>query len=144
LRIGIRGTLGGREREPEVRVLVQAHLLPSIEAALAGVGTVMVCVTDHDLHLLRAAISRGLGYTDIAPRLAFIIERVKGHGSRVDAFALTVTVESSGRTMGMCLAGRHPADATAAGAAELARQLAAGEVSVPAYGCPRRLFDRPG
>jgi saccharopine dehydrogenase-like NADP-dependent oxidoreductase len=43
----------------------------SIDAALAGVGTVMVCVADHELHLLRAAIARGLAYTDIAPRLAF-------------------------------------------------------------------------
>jgi saccharopine dehydrogenase-like NADP-dependent oxidoreductase len=42
----------------------------SIEAALKGVGTVMVCVADHELHLLRAAIARGLAYTDIAPRLA--------------------------------------------------------------------------
>jgi saccharopine dehydrogenase-like NADP-dependent oxidoreductase len=43
----------------------------SVEAALSGVGTVMVCVADHELHLLQAAIARGLAYTDIAPRLAF-------------------------------------------------------------------------
>jgi|SRR5579871_191448 len=264
----------------------------SIGAALDGVGTIMVCVSDHDLHLLRAAVTRGLGYTDIAPRLAFwkraeeknaearrtgarvllgaglspgisnmmarqlkdvigtadrvetaillslgdefgpdslrhvldsvsqsfaviedgrskdampfsrgtrvvfpepigskmaylfpwsdvvyypktlgartavgrfalepswagrlasllvtlgatkslgrpdrmkvflrLIERIKGRSSRGDAFALAVTVEGSGRTMRMGLAGHHQADVTAAGAAELARQLAAGEVS---------------
>jgi saccharopine dehydrogenase-like NADP-dependent oxidoreductase len=274
----------------------------SIDAALAGVGTVMVCVADHDLHLLRAAIARGLGYTDIAPRLAFwtgaeemnaearrtgarvllgaglspgisnmmarqlkdalgsadrietdillslgdefgpdslrhvlesvsqpfklledgrsttatpfsrgervafpdpvgskkaylfpwsdvvyypktlgvrtaigrfalepawvgrlvsmlvelgatrgldrpdrmkaflrLVERIKGHGARGDAFALTVTVGGGGRTMSMGLTGRHQADATAAGAAELARQLAAGEVSKAGVWLPEEL-----
>ncbi|HEY8943587.1 MAG TPA: saccharopine dehydrogenase NADP-binding domain-containing protein [Polyangiaceae bacterium] len=43
----------------------------SIAPALESVGTVMVCVAQHDLHLLRECISRGLAYTDIAPRLAF-------------------------------------------------------------------------
>ncbi len=43
----------------------------SIEAALDGVGTVMTCVAQREQHLLRAAIARGVGYTDIAPRLAF-------------------------------------------------------------------------
>jgi len=44
---------------------------PSIEGALDGVGTVMTCVAQREQHLLRAAIARGAGYTDIAPRLAF-------------------------------------------------------------------------
>ena len=43
----------------------------SIERALDGVGTVMTCVAQREQHLLRAAIARGVGYTDIAPRLAF-------------------------------------------------------------------------
>lgn len=43
----------------------------SIDAALERVGTVMVCVVQRDLHLLRASIARGLAYTDTAPRLAF-------------------------------------------------------------------------
>jgi saccharopine dehydrogenase-like NADP-dependent oxidoreductase len=45
--------------------------LPSIASALGGVGTVMTCVAQRDLFLLRAAIARGMAYTDIAPRLAF-------------------------------------------------------------------------
>jgi len=44
---------------------------PSIEGALGGVGTIMTCVAQREQHLLRAAIARGVGYTDIAPRLAF-------------------------------------------------------------------------
>jgi len=274
----------------------------SIDAALAGVGTIMVCVSDHELHLLRAAISRGLAYTDIAPRLAFwkgaeemnaearrtgarvllgaglspgisnmmarqlkdaigaaerietaillslrdefgpdslrhvlesvsqpfsvledgrststlpfsrgvrvvfpepvgsktayrfpwsdvvyypktlgvrtavgrfalepswagrlasvlvrlgatkglgrpermkaflhLIERIKGRSSRGDAFALAVTVQGAGRTMRIGLSGRHQADATAAGAAELARQLAAGEVSSAGVWLPEEI-----
>lgn len=43
----------------------------SIEAALEGVGTVVTCVAQHERHLLRASIDRGLAYTDIAPGLAF-------------------------------------------------------------------------
>jgi saccharopine dehydrogenase-like NADP-dependent oxidoreductase len=45
-----------------------------------------------------------------------------------DHFALVVTVEGNGRVMTMTLADRHQADVTAAGAAEIARTLAAGEV----------------
>jgi saccharopine dehydrogenase (NAD+, L-lysine forming) len=43
----------------------------SVGAGLDGVGTVMTCVVQRELHLLRASIARGLAYTDIAPRLAF-------------------------------------------------------------------------
>jgi saccharopine dehydrogenase (NAD+, L-lysine-forming) len=43
----------------------------SFEPALEGVGTVITCVAQRELHLLRASITRGLAYTDIAPRLAF-------------------------------------------------------------------------
>ncbi|MEO8179763.1 MAG: saccharopine dehydrogenase NADP-binding domain-containing protein [Deltaproteobacteria bacterium] len=43
----------------------------TIGPALDGIGTVMSCVSQPGLHLLRASIARGLAYTDIAPRLAF-------------------------------------------------------------------------
>jgi saccharopine dehydrogenase (NAD+, L-lysine forming) len=43
----------------------------SIASALNGVGTVVSCVVQRELHLLRTAIARGAAYTDIAPRLAF-------------------------------------------------------------------------
>lgn len=39
----------------------------SIEAALAGVGTIVACVRQREPHLLRAAVRHGLGYTSIAP-----------------------------------------------------------------------------
>jgi saccharopine dehydrogenase-like NADP-dependent oxidoreductase len=41
----------------------------SVEAALGGVGVVMSCIDQPEPHLLRAAIARGLAYTDIAPHL---------------------------------------------------------------------------
>jgi saccharopine dehydrogenase (NAD+, L-lysine forming) len=41
----------------------------SVEAALDGVGIVMSCIDQPEPHLLRAAIARGLAYTDIAPHL---------------------------------------------------------------------------
>ena len=41
----------------------------SVEAALDGVGVVMSCIDQPEPHLLRAAIRRGLAYTDIAPHL---------------------------------------------------------------------------
>ena len=41
----------------------------SIEAALGGVGVVVSCIDQPEPHLLRAAIARGLAYTDIAPHL---------------------------------------------------------------------------
>src|SRR5215207_8437554 len=43
--------------------------LGSVEAALDGVGVVMSCIDQPEPHLLRAAIGRGLAYTDIAPHL---------------------------------------------------------------------------
>jgi saccharopine dehydrogenase (NAD+, L-lysine forming) len=43
----------------------------SVASALDGAGTVMTCVAQREFHVLRAAIARGLAYTDIAPRLAF-------------------------------------------------------------------------
>ena len=41
----------------------------SVEAALEGVGVVLSCIDQPEPHLLRAAIRRGLAYTDIAPHL---------------------------------------------------------------------------
>jgi saccharopine dehydrogenase-like NADP-dependent oxidoreductase len=41
----------------------------SVEAALEGVGVVMNCIDQPEPHLLRAAIARGLAYTDITPHL---------------------------------------------------------------------------
>jgi saccharopine dehydrogenase (NAD+, L-lysine forming) len=38
----------------------------TLEAGLDGIRTVVTCVTQADRHLLRAAIDRGLAYTDIA------------------------------------------------------------------------------
>ncbi|HKP64180.1 MAG TPA: saccharopine dehydrogenase NADP-binding domain-containing protein [Polyangiales bacterium] len=43
----------------------------SIERALTSVATVVSCVAQHDLNLLKATIARGLAYTDISPRLAY-------------------------------------------------------------------------
>jgi short subunit dehydrogenase-like uncharacterized protein len=44
---------------------------PTIERALDGVGTIISCVAQREMHLLRASIDHGLAYTDVAPRLAF-------------------------------------------------------------------------
>src|SRR5215204_182219 len=41
----------------------------SVEAALEGVGLVISCIDQPEPHLLRAAIARGLAYTDVAPHL---------------------------------------------------------------------------
>ena len=41
----------------------------SVEVALEGVGLVVSCIDQPEPHLLRAAIARGLAYTDIAPHL---------------------------------------------------------------------------
>ena len=41
----------------------------SVEAALGGVGVVVSCIDQPEPHLLRAAITHGLAYTDIAPHL---------------------------------------------------------------------------
>lgn len=59
--------LGHGARSRRIDVEVPSTIAP----ALDGVRIVMACVAQRELHLLRAAIARGLGYTDIAPRLAF-------------------------------------------------------------------------
>ena len=65
------------------------------------------------------------------------LERIyAGH----DRFALVVTVEGGGRVMKMSLAGRHQADVTAAGAAEIVRALAAGEVEQAGVWLPEQVI----
>lgn len=56
------------------------------------------------------------------------VKRLERFYTGRDHFALVVTAETAGRRMRMSLAGRHQADATAAGTAELARALAAGDI----------------
>jgi saccharopine dehydrogenase-like NADP-dependent oxidoreductase len=68
------------------------------------------------------------------------IDRFKRIYAGHDRFALVVTVEGSGRVMKMSLTGRHQADATAAGAAELARALAAGEVEQAGVWLPEEVI----
>jgi saccharopine dehydrogenase-like NADP-dependent oxidoreductase len=68
------------------------------------------------------------------------IDRLKRIYAGHDRFALVVTVEGSGRVMKMSLAGRHQADPTAAGAAELARALAAGEVEQAGVWLPEEVI----
>ncbi len=41
----------------------------SIEAVLEGVGVVVSCIDQREPHLLHAAITHGLAYTDITPHL---------------------------------------------------------------------------
>jgi saccharopine dehydrogenase-like NADP-dependent oxidoreductase len=67
------------------------------------------------------------------------IERLKHLYAGHDRFALVVTAHSRERAMQMSLAGRHQADATAAGAAELARVLAANEVEQPGVWLPEQV-----
>ena len=43
----------------------------SVERGLEGIGTIVSCVAQPQPYALRAAIERGLAYTDIAPRLSF-------------------------------------------------------------------------
>lgn len=50
---------------------IDVEELTTIRSALDGVGTVVSCVSQRELQLLRESIRRGLAYTDIAPRLAF-------------------------------------------------------------------------
>lgn len=68
------------------------------------------------------------------------IDRLKRGYAGSDRFALVVTIESKGRTLRMSLAGRHQADATAAGAAEFARALANGEVAQAGVWLPEEVI----
>ena len=67
------------------------------------------------------------------------IEALKRLAAGHDRFALVVTAQGSGRTMSMSLAGRHQSDATAAGAAELARLLASRQVHRPGVWWPEQI-----
>ena len=68
------------------------------------------------------------------------MDRVKRLYTGRDRFALVVTTRSRERTMRMSLAGRHQADATAAGAAELARALVRDEVREPGVWLPEQVI----
>ena len=68
------------------------------------------------------------------------IDRLKRFYGGHDRFAMVVTVEGGGRVMKMSLSGRHQADVTAAGAAEFARTLAAGEVERPGVWLPEEVI----
>lgn len=57
-----------------------------------------------------------------------VIERLARVHAGQDRFALVVTATGGGRVMRLSLAGRHQADATAAGAAVLVRALASGGI----------------
>lgn len=63
----------------------------TIGPALEGVGTVMACVAQHESHLLRAAIERGLGYTELAPRHA-LAGGTKDLGTRAQATGARVVL----------------------------------------------------
>lgn len=78
--------------------------------------------------LVRAGARRWLKHPGFSGGNRRAIDRLKRRYAGHDEFALVVTVEGDGKRLKMSLAGRHQADATAAGAAEIARALAAGEV----------------
>jgi saccharopine dehydrogenase (NAD+, L-lysine-forming) len=63
--------LGHGSRPRRIDIEEQASIDDAFGDALGRVGTVIACVAQPELHLLRASIARGLAYTDIAPRLAF-------------------------------------------------------------------------
>ena len=54
----------------------------SVTAGLAGVGVAVNCIDQPDATLLRAAIARGLAYTDIAPQL---VRRRPGEAMKAEA-----------------------------------------------------------
>jgi saccharopine dehydrogenase-like NADP-dependent oxidoreductase len=68
------------------------------------------------------------------------IERLKRLSTDRGRFALVVTARAGDRTMSMSLASRHQANATAAGAAEFARMLAAREVQQPGVWLPEQII----
>jgi saccharopine dehydrogenase (NAD+, L-lysine-forming) len=68
------------------------------------------------------------------------LDRLKRIYAGHDCFAMVVTVEGSGRVTRMSLAGRHQADASAAGAAEVARALAIGEMEQAGVWLPEEVI----
>jgi saccharopine dehydrogenase-like NADP-dependent oxidoreductase len=90
--------------------------------------------------LVRAGARRWLKHPGFFQGNRRAIDRVKKLYAGHDRFALVVTVEGDGCAMKMSLAGRHQADATAAGAAEFARALAAGEVEQPGVWLPEEVI----
>ena len=89
--------------------------------------------------LVRAGARRWLRRPGILQGRRRAIERLKQLHARRDRFALVVTAVGAGRAMSISLSGRHQADATAAGAAELARALAAGEVAEAGVWLPEQV-----
>ncbi|HEU4407776.1 MAG TPA: hypothetical protein VFS43_21105 [Polyangiaceae bacterium] len=73
--------------------------------------------------LVRAGARRWLARPGVAQGNRSVIDRLKRRYRGRDPFALVVTVEAERRSMKMRLAGRHQADATADGAAAIARAL---------------------
>ncbi len=90
--------------------------------------------------LVRAGARRWLSSSSASERGHRAIERLKRLSAERDRFALVVTAHAGGRAMSMSLAGRHQADATAAGAAEFARMLAAWEVQQPGVWLPEQII----
>ncbi|MFZ5894702.1 MAG: saccharopine dehydrogenase family protein [Myxococcota bacterium] len=68
---------------------IDVNVRSSVDAALEGVGTVLSCVAQSEPHLLRAAVARGLAYTDTSPRLAFwratdeLVDQAQHTGARI-------------------------------------------------------------
>lgn len=62
----------------------------TFEAALSGVGTVVCCIDQPERLLLRAAIERGLAYTDIAPHLVSLDGLAVLHASAIASGARVV------------------------------------------------------
>jgi saccharopine dehydrogenase (NAD+, L-lysine-forming) len=90
--------------------------------------------------LVRAGARRWLKRSSSSGSNRAGIDRLKHIYADRDDFALTVTVDGNGRRMKMSLAGRHQADVTAAGAAEIARALAAGEVEQAGVWLPEEVI----
>lgn len=89
--------------------------------------------------LVRAGARRWLKRPGLFHGNRRAIDRLKRVYAGHDRFAMVVTVEGGGRVMKMSLCGRHQADATAAGAAEIARALAAGEVEQAGVWLPEQV-----
>jgi saccharopine dehydrogenase-like NADP-dependent oxidoreductase len=69
-----------------------------------------------------------------------LLERLKARSTGRDQVGLVVTAEGGGRTARMALAGRHQAEVTALGAAELVRALTAGEVDSAGVHLPEQVI----
>ena len=82
-----------------------------------------------------------LGRPGVLQKSGRVVERLGRLYAGHDRFALVVTAEGGGRILRASLAGRHQADATAAGAAELCRALAAREIAEAGVWLPEQIVD---